>query len=186
MQKDNENCKYIKKAQKYYQTLSQRAIKASQVIDIFAFTLDQFGLLEMRHMSEKTGGYIVVNESFISEMFKDSYKKIFERDANGDLKFGTAGKIDIFLSKDLRVNGAIGACTSLKKNGPLVGETEVGQGGTTSWYMGGIDRSSTIAFYLDLAAQQANKEITPNKVAYFQFQTIYKGSNVKMRLRLTT
>jgi len=186
LQKDNDNCKYFKKAQKYYQALAQRAIKANQVIDIFAFTLDQFGLLEMRYISEKTGGYIVVNEMFLSEVFKDSYKKIFEKDQNGDLKIGSAAKIDIFLSKDLRVNGAIGACTTLKKNGPSVGETEIGQGGTTGWYLGGIDRSSTIAFYLDLAAQPANKEITPNKVAYFQFQTVYKGCNGKMRLRVTT
>lgn len=186
LQKDNDNCKYFKKAQKFYQSLSQRAIKGNQVIDIFAFTLDQFGLLEMKHLSEKTGGYVVVNESFISEVFKDSYKKIFEKDMNGELKIGSAAKIDLFLSKDLKVNGAIGACISLKKNGPSIGEVEIGQGGTTSWYMGGIDRSSTISFYLDLANQPGGKEFTPNKVAYLQFQTIYKASNGKMKLRVTT
>ena len=50
------------------------------VIDIFGFSLDQFGLLEMKTMSEKTGGYIVVNEEFNTDIFKESYKKLFEVD----------------------------------------------------------------------------------------------------------
>ena len=32
------------------------------VLDIFGFCLDQFGLLEMKTIAEKTGGYIIVNE----------------------------------------------------------------------------------------------------------------------------
>jgi protein transport protein SEC23 len=45
--KDNDLCKYMKKASKYYQDLSKRAIKSQQVVDIYGFTVDQFGLLEM-------------------------------------------------------------------------------------------------------------------------------------------
>mmetsp|Transcript_56435 Transcript_56435/g.85339 ORF Transcript_56435/g.85339 Transcript_56435/m.85339 type:complete len:109 (-) Transcript_56435:327-653(-) len=107
--------------------------------------------MEMRSLIEKTGGYIVMDESFDSDKFKDSFKKMFEKDAQGDLKMGFAAKIDVLVSKDLKVCGAIGPCTSLKKGGPMVGELEIGQGGTTSWYLGGIDRSTSLAFYFDLA-----------------------------------
>jgi len=33
----------------------------------------------------------------------------------------------------------------------MVGETSIGEGGTTSWSLGGMDRNSTIALILDLA-----------------------------------
>lgn len=38
----------------------------------------------------------------------------------------TAANIDVFVSKELRVNGALGNCTSLKKTGPMVAEQEIG------------------------------------------------------------
>ena len=37
-------------------------------------------------MIEKTGGYIVVNEEFNTDIFKESFKKLFEVDANGNLR----------------------------------------------------------------------------------------------------
>jgi protein transport protein SEC23 len=49
-------------------------------VNIFAFTLDQFGMTEMKSLAENTGGYIVLNEMFDSESFRDSYKKLFEKD----------------------------------------------------------------------------------------------------------
>jgi protein transport protein SEC23 len=185
-QKENDNTKNFKKAQKYYQGLTQRAIKANLVFDTFGFSLDQYGLMEMRSLTEKTGGYVVMHEVFNSEMFKDSFKKLFDKDANGDLKMGFAAKLDMLVSKELKISGAIGPCTSLKKGSPLVAEVEVGQGGTTSWYLGGIDRASSLAFYFDLAPQPQGKEIVPGKIAFFQFQTVYKHASGKIRLRVTT
>lgn len=37
----------------------------------------------------------------------------------------TAGRIDVMVSKELKINGALGCCTALKKPGPMVSETEV-------------------------------------------------------------
>lgn len=34
----------------------------------------------------------------------------------------------------------------------MVSEISTGEGGTTSWYTGGLDRNSTILFLLDLAS----------------------------------
>lgn len=95
------------------------------VVDFFAFCLDQFGLFEMKTLSEKTGGYVVVQEEFDSDMFRESYKKIFEVDQNGDMKLAMAARVEIWVSKELKVQGAIGPCVSLKKAGPMVSETEV-------------------------------------------------------------
>lgn len=90
-------------------------------------------------------------KNLIQMFFKQTYKKIFDLDPETNLlKMGTAAKIDLFVSKELKINGALGNITSLKKTGPMVSEVEIGQGGTTSWYMGGVDRNSTATFMLDL------------------------------------
>jgi protein transport protein SEC23 len=40
----------------------------------------------------------------------------------------------------------------MKKAGPMVSEISIGEGGTTSWYTGGLDRNSTVLFLFDLAS----------------------------------
>lgn len=46
----------------------------------------------------------------------------------------------------------------------MVSDTTIGESGTTSWYLGGIDRNSTIAVILDLASNV--KESVSSKFAY--------------------
>ena len=112
---------------------------------------------------------------------------MFEKDENGDLKYGFNGETSIHCSKDLKVSGCIGPCISLKKGGPQVSETEIGQAGTTVWYLGGLDRNSTLAFYIDVPTGQAGKDTMPSsKTGYLQFVTHYKHPNGQIRLRVTT
>lgn len=105
----------------------------------------------MKFLAEKTGGIVVTQESFNSDVFKETYRKLFDRDINGFLKMGYASKMDVFVSKELRIQGMIGPCISLKKSNQMVAETPIGEGGTNSWYLGGMDRNSTICLMLDLA-----------------------------------
>lgn len=91
----------------------------------------------------------------------------------------------MLVSKEIKVAGLVGPATSLKKGGPMVGETPVGKGGTTSWYLGQVDKCTTVALFFGLA-----KHSTPaafaNRTAYFQFQTTYKHSTGKIHTRITT
>jgi protein transport protein SEC23 len=48
------------------------------VVDLYAFSVDQIGIMEMKSLAEKTGGYVVMNEEFDSDVFKQTYKKIFD------------------------------------------------------------------------------------------------------------
>ena len=80
----------------------------------------------MKCILDKTGGYVAMDESFNSDMFKNTFKKLFEKDSNGDMKMGYCARLDYYCSKDLKVCGAIGPCTSLKKGTPIVSETEIG------------------------------------------------------------
>lgn len=57
----------------------------------------------MKYLAEKTGGIVVSQESFDSDVFRETYKKVFERDVNGYLKMGFAGKLDVFVSRELKI-----------------------------------------------------------------------------------
>jgi len=50
-------------------------------------------------------------------MFQESFAKIFETDENNNLPLGFSGKIQLIMSKELKVNGAIGPCRSLNTGG---------------------------------------------------------------------
>lgn len=39
---------------------------------------------------------------------------------------------------------------SLKQKNAYVSDTEIGYGGTNQWYIGGIDKNKSIAFYYDI------------------------------------
>jgi protein transport protein SEC23 len=186
IQKDNEINKYNKKSTKFYQTLTERAIKGQMVVDMFAFTLDQFGLLEMKSLAERTGGYNITNELFNSQVFKDTFKKIFDKDANGYLRFGFCGELTLNVSRDIKIAGAVGPCTSLKKPHPNLAEEEIGQGGTHAWFLGGLDKCSTVAFYLDLFPSQDEAKVQLIRNGYLQFTTRYRHPSGKYRLRVTT
>lgn len=56
--------------------MSKRLIAKKIVVDMFAFTLDQFGMLEMKKLIECGGGFFVLQEMFASSIFKDSLKKV--------------------------------------------------------------------------------------------------------------
>ena len=76
--------------------------------------LDQIGVLEMKTCFDQTGGYYIMTDSFGNPVFKESFKKFFEVDANGELKMGFLAQLKHLCSKEIKINGAIGQVTSLK------------------------------------------------------------------------
>ena len=63
---------------------------------------------------------------------------------------GFAGTFEVLTSREFKIAGAIGPVTSLKKTGPSVAETEIGNGGTYAWSLGGIDPATTVAVYFEV------------------------------------
>eukprot|EP00742_Colponemidia_sp_Colp-10_P002689 GILJ01002874.1.p1 GENE.GILJ01002874.1~~GILJ01002874.1.p1 ORF type:complete len:758 (+),score=106.72 GILJ01002874.1:32-2305(+) len=186
LQKENSNARHFKKAQKYYQGIAARAVKSGHAIDVFCCSLDQVGLLEMKVCCDKTGGYMVMADSFGMSVFKESFKRVFERDPHGHLKMGFNGNLEVLTSREFKVAGAIGPCSVLPKKGsPYVAETEIGQGGTNAWSMGGLDKNLSLAIYFEVVAQH-NAPVTPGKTGFVQFLTTYQHSSGRTRLRVTT
>jgi protein transport protein SEC23 len=186
MAKDQQNARYTKPAQKYYSAIAQRAVNAGHGIDIFAANLDQFGLYEMKILSEKTGGAIVMSDSFSMHVFKQSFKRLFEVDPAGFLQMGFNAKIDCLTSPDLKVCGVIGTCCTSNKKAANVADTVIGEGNSNQWSMGVIDHRSTLGFYFEPSAATAQPNANSARQGYVQFQTTYHHPSGRKRLRVTT
>ena len=93
---ETSNTKFVKKASKHYAAVAKRAVAAGHAVDVFACALDQVGLMEMRPVLEKTGGYVVMSESFTGNIFKQSFKAVFARDSTGQyLKMAFGASVEV-------------------------------------------------------------------------------------------
>ncbi|KAK6355230.1 GTPase-activating protein S23 [Orbilia brochopaga] len=184
---ERDNIKYYKKAMKFYDGLAKRTAHNGHIIDIFAGCLDQVGLLEMKSLSNFTGGHMILTDSFTSSMFKQSFIKIFDKDANDNLQMGFNASLEVLTTKELKITGLIGHAISLNKKSSSVGETECGIGNTCSWKLCGITPTSTVATYFEVAGQAgppAHQQV-PQK-GLIQFLTYYQHSSGQYHLRVTT
>ncbi|RZC56346.1 hypothetical protein C5167_015200 [Papaver somniferum] len=175
------------KAVKFYENLSKQLVSQGHVLDLFASALDQVGVAEMKVVVEKTGGLVVLAESFGHPVFKDSFKRIFE-DGEQSLGLSFNGTFEVNCSKDIKIQGIIGPCTSLEKKGSSCADTVIGQGNTTSWKLCGLDRSTSLTVFFDISptSERLNSLETSNSQFYLQFQTNYQNPEGQQRLRVTT
>ncbi|KAJ7532972.1 hypothetical protein O6H91_13G027400 [Diphasiastrum complanatum] len=176
------------KAVKFYDGLAKQLANQGHVLDLFACALDQVGVAEMKVAVERSGGLVVLAESFGHSVFKDSFKRIFQ---SGDSALGLSfsGIFEVSCSKDVRILGTIGPCASLEKKGPACGDTVVGEGNTTAWKMCGIDRNTSLAVFFEVASsvQQTGAAGVPIGQQFFlQFLTGYQHADGQMMLRATT
>ncbi|KAI5808744.1 hypothetical protein DFH27DRAFT_496117 [Peziza echinospora] len=185
---EKDNIKYYKKAVKFYNTLSKRTAHNGHIIDIFAGCLDQVGLLEMKSLANSTGGHMILTDSFTSSMFRQSFVKIFDKDAQDNLLMGFNASLEVLTTKELKVTGLIGHAISMNKKSTSVGETECGIGNTCSWKMCGITPTTSVATYYEVTAQAGpvqHQQQGPQK-ALIQFLTYYQHSSGQFHLRVTT
>ncbi|GJN04365.1 hypothetical protein PR202_ga21908 [Eleusine coracana subsp. coracana] len=75
---DKDAAPHFQKAVKFYDGLAKQLVSQGHVLDVFASALDQVGLAEMKVAIERTGGLVVLSESFGHSVFKDSFQRIFE------------------------------------------------------------------------------------------------------------
>ena len=79
------SAKHFKAACKYYNSLGIRLATHAHTLDVFACSLDQVGLAEMKTAVDQTGGVMVLAEQFRAETFRASLRRLFRRDASGAL-----------------------------------------------------------------------------------------------------
>lgn len=183
--KDTKNASYTKKALKYYASLTSRVVAAGFAVDIFACSLDQVGLYEMKVLVDKSGGYMVMSDSFSVHVFKDSFRRIFDVDEQGYLQLGFKAEVEVLTSREFKCCGAVGCLSSLGKKGNSVAEQVVGEGNTSKWIVGSLDNNASLSFFFDITNTQADA-MAQGKQSFLQFQTTYLHPSGRKRLRVTT
>ncbi|KAH1160814.1 hypothetical protein GLYMA_11G253500v4 [Glycine max] len=183
---DKDAAPFFKKAVKFYEGLAKQLVSQGHVLDIFASALDQVGVAEIKVAVERTGGLVVLSESFGHSVFKDSFKRVFE-DGEQSLGLCFNGTLEINCSKEIKIQGIIGPCTSLEKKGPSVSDTVIGEGNTTAWKMCGLDKSTCLTVMFDLSSSdRSNTPGAINPQLYLQFLTSYQDPSGQSVLRVTT
>ncbi|KAL3507197.1 hypothetical protein ACH5RR_032579 [Cinchona calisaya] len=182
---DKDAAPYFKKAVHFYEELAKQLVSEGHVLDLFASALDQVGVAEMKVSIEKTGGLLVLAESFGHSVFKDSFKRLFE---GGEQSLGLSfnGTLEINCSKDIKIQGVIGPCTSLEKKGPAVASTVTGEGNTTAWKMCGLDRTTCLTVFFDISSSEKSDPSGINPQLFIQFLTSYQSPDGQLLLRVTT
>ncbi|CAN6167218.1 unnamed protein product [Urochloa humidicola] len=85
---DKDSAPLYDKAVKFYDQIAKQLVHQGHVLDLFACAVDQVGVAEMKVAIEKTGGIVVLAESFGHSVFKDSLLRIFQSaDDNLGLSF---------------------------------------------------------------------------------------------------
>uniref|UniRef100_A0A674C6A0 Protein transport protein SEC23 n=1 Tax=Salmo trutta TaxID=8032 RepID=A0A674C6A0_SALTR len=163
-----DNARHLKKATKYYEALANRAAVNGHSIDIYACALDQTGLLEMKCLSNLTGGHIAMGDSFNTSLFKQTFQRVFSKDYNGEFRMAFGGTLEVKTSRELKVSGAIGPCVSLNE-----------------CFAEFLSPSTTLALYFEVVNQH-NAPIPQGGRGAVQFVTQYQHSNTQRRIRVTT
>lgn len=179
----NGHAPYYSKTSSFYKQVSPRLSDASIVLDLFACSLDQVGAAELKDPVERSGGFMMLVESFESSQFRKCLRHIFSRDEEGNLKMHFDATIEIVTTKDLKICGALGPCVSLHKKNNLVSNNEIGEGGTYMWKLGTLTSKTCFSFFF-----QVNEEhkVQPGSAFSIQFITRYRHGNMGIRKRVTT
>lgn len=74
----NENTEFIKSATAFYDGLEEVLVRHRHTFDIWAYGLDQFGLMEMKGLVNGTGGMLAMHELFNHFIFKTSFDRFYE------------------------------------------------------------------------------------------------------------
>ncbi|XP_024962905.1 protein transport protein SEC23-like isoform X1 [Cynara cardunculus var. scolymus] len=167
----------------FYKQISEKLTDLSMVLDLFACSLDQVGATEMRAAVEKSGGFMMLAESFESDQFRKCLRYIFSRDEEGFLNMCFDATIEIITTKDVKICGAIGPCVSLRKKNGLVSDKEIGEGGTNIWKLGTVTDKTCITFFFQVSDEQ---KAQPGTAFFIQFITKYRHGNMGIRKRVTS
>jgi len=179
----NGQARHHSKSCSFYRQIAKRLSDVSVVLDLFACSLDQVGVAELREPIERSGGFVVLAESFESDQFRKCLRHLFKHDDEGFLKMNFDATIEIVTTNDVKISGALGPCMSLRKKNGSVSETEVGQGGTYVWKLNTLTNRTCIAFFFQVSDKQT---IQPSSAFMVQFITRYRQGNMGLRKRVTT
>ena len=185
---------FMTKATKYYETVATQLCTNGHCLDVFACSLDQVGLAEMKVCAEKTGGMVVLAESFANTVFKTSFARMFTTEGEDALGVSSGGVFEVITSRDVKTAGCVGPCAALdKKTLPgAIADVPVGSGGTTAWKLCSLSNDTSLAVFFEPANRGDGKDGTQtapqqqSQQFFLQFVTMCTVPSGETRLRVTT
>lgn len=181
---EKESDRYFRKAVKFYEALAKRTAASGHAVDVFSGCLDQVGLAEMKYLVNWTGGHMVLTDSFVTSIFKQSFQRVFEKDDN-NLLMGFNATLEVQTTKELKVSGLLGPGISANKKTPIVSDIEIGIGNTSAWRLAAVNQHTTVGVYFEVANQQS-QALQPGSRGLIQFVTTYQHGSGQYRMRVTT
>lgn len=179
-----------RKAKKFYDAIAAEMVAHGHAFDIFACSLDQVGMCEMKDVILASGGMAVQTDTFHNPVFKDSLKRLFAKDGEeGFVGLSSNCTFEVIPSRDIKVAGLLGPAARMDKKSPYVAEVEVGVGGTTQWKLGSVDCDTSLALLFEITAstKEAQDPANPGNQQFFlQFITRYLHWTGETRCRVTT
>ncbi|KAJ3429210.1 protein transport protein sec23 [Anaeramoeba flamelloides] len=193
----NGKATFSKNSLTFYENLAQQAVSIGVVVDLFACSFDQCGCYELNPLISKTGGELLLSDEFDHEIFKNTFSKVFELQSDDNnnenendnhflMKNGFISTIEIGVTRELCVLGAIGNCCSISPtSSSFHPKNVIGQGKTNVWQANGINDQTTLSFYFSVLSTQKNP-IPKTRIGLIQFKTRWKDSLGNIHLRVLT
>ncbi|KAK6461000.1 hypothetical protein DFJ63DRAFT_214275 [Scheffersomyces coipomensis] len=175
------------KAKKFYHEITKTLISLGLSCNFFIGSYNQVGLFEMDEICYKTGGTVVMSDSFNTAIFKQSFIKFFKKKNEEDadtLDMGFNATLEVKACPDLKIQGLIGNGTAI----PCIRASDekylstyiMGESGSNCWKLCNVNPQSTYAIYFD----KVNSNVMG--FTYIQFLFHYQHPSGEMRLRVTT
>ena len=184
-----DSAPHYRKAKAYYDGIATQLVLQGHTLDLYACALDQVGLAEMKTAVEATGGISIQTDTFTNPVFKQSLKRMFIPPGEPEhLPMHSNATMETFCSKDIKVCGALGPASGVDgKKSPLISDTIVGLGGTTTWKLCSLEPGTSMAVIYDIVAPHGSNDVHQGQNQFFlQFVTRYLHENGTMRCRVTT
>lgn len=181
----NDNTTCFRKATRFYTTLAYRLVERGHVLDLFAASLDQVGASEAKIAVETTGGVMLLAETFGTDQFRKTLQKLFAKDEQGHLAMCFDAIIEVNTTREIKVTGALGPVSSMRKRTACVSENEQGIGGTSAWKMCTLNNGTGVAVFFEVVNQHSNP-IPTGQAFFIQFLVQYTHSSGQRRMRVTT
>ncbi|KAG7665034.1 uncharacterized protein J8A68_001442 [[Candida] subhashii] len=188
--KTKSDTSLFKNAKKFYTEITKNLVKLGLSCNYFIGSYDQVGLFEMDEVCYKTGGMVVMCDSFSTAIFKQSFIKFFNKQDDGNSEFldmGFNATLEVKVPHDLKIEGLIGNATALPfnktitQNERMISQADtLGEGKTNSWKLCNVNPQSTYALYFE------KLDSTNNQQTAIQYLFHYQHPNGEMRLRVTT
>lgn len=195
------NAKHLLSAKKFYDAIALRASSLTETdksgkdkastslcsINIFASSYDQPGIYEMKNLTSLTGGVLIMTDSFTTNIFKESFNKLFELNDEGAVDLHSRGNLTVLTSAALEVAGMIGNGSKIPAHGKNHSDVAIGDGFTNSWNLPMLTSRHSYALYFKVQTVAYNSERRgiPNSLCA-QFLTTFKHSDGSVRIKVTT